>query len=120
MFLGTIIDPHWKLQPLPSIMSDVVYFELGTHYLQVIPRARLVPYSNYVQVVRPWASVNFDLIDVGANGDFMTRPAPQLIERGNRYIVTLHWDDRIPRHLRYERSFLVGPMNQCGNPLPLC
>lgn len=49
-------------------MSQVVYCELGSHDLQVVPKACLVPIDNYAQVERMWASERFDLIDVGQRG----------------------------------------------------
>ena len=54
-------------------MSWVVYFEVGTQHLQVVPKASLDPIEHYRPVNRVWAHGKFDLIDVGINGVFMTR-----------------------------------------------
>ena len=55
-------------------MSEVMYLDLRTLRFQTVPRASLVPTGNYVQVERLWGNVKFNLIDVGANGYFMTIP----------------------------------------------
>ena len=60
--------------------------------------------------------MQFNLIDVGTNGLFMAMPYHEKIERGKRYIARLHWDQRIPPHLKYERKFWVGPLDQCIEP----
>ncbi|KAF6227798.1 hypothetical protein HO173_011900 [Letharia columbiana] len=93
-------------------MLEVVYFDLGTHYLQVVPMAGLVPVYNYKQVERLWGFGSFDLIDMGADGDFMAVPCLSKLEGGDRHLAKLHWDDKIPFHLKYERRFWVGPMDQ--------
>lgn len=101
-------------------MLEVVYFDLGTHYLQVVPMAGLVPVYNYKQVERLWGFGSFDLIDMGADGDFMAVPCLSKLEGGDRHLAKLHWDDKIPFHLKYERRFWVGPMDQCINSLHSC
>lgn len=98
---------------------SAVYFELGTHCLQVVPRAYLVPEGNYKYVERVWGHVTFDLIDVGGNEGFMTTPCGRIIERGNTHVATLQWDDGFPYHLKYETGFWVGPLHRCIDPFPL-
>ena len=55
---------------------------------------------------------SFNLIDVGTNKDFMTRPCSAKIEKINRRVATLHWPDVVLRHLQYERKFWVGPIDE--------
>lgn len=31
-------------------------------------------------------------------------------------LATLHWDERIPRELKYDGKFWVGPMDECIDP----
>lgn len=97
-------------------MSEVMLFDLRTHCLQVVPKACLIPIGNYVQVERLWGHEKFNLIDVGTNGYFMAMPWHEKIQRGNRYIATLHWDEKTPPHLIYERKFWLGPLSQCTEP----
>ena len=102
-------------------MSEVVYFELGTEELQIVPRASLSPINNYEQIKRPriWGatSVSFELIDIGGNKIFMTMPLSQKVETTNVRLATLHWGDNIPPHLQKDRWFWVGPIDTCtGTP----
>ena len=103
--------PHRELRSLPIITEEVVYFEQGTHCLQVMPRAILIPLYNYKAVEKLWGYVIFDLINVGANGYLMALPCYRKIENGNRDIATLHWNDGIPFELRYAKRFWVGPID---------
>ena len=64
-----------------------MYCELGSHNLQVVPINRLVPVHNYEQVERVWAHDSFNLIDVGTNKDFMTRPCSAKIEKLNGMLL---------------------------------
>ena len=103
-------------------MSEVVYFELGTKELQVVPRASLSPINNYEQVERiyTWGyqgGTSFQLIDIGGNKNFMSMPLSQKLETTNRHLATLHWDDNIPSHLRKDRCFWVGPIDTCTDTL---
>ena len=64
-----------------------MYFELGSHDLQVVPTSRLVPVHSYEQVERVWAHDSFNLIDVEGKKDFITRPCSAKIEITNRHVV---------------------------------
>ena len=77
-----------------------MYFELGSHDLQVVPISRLVPVHNYEQVERVWAHDSFNVIDVGGNKDLITRPCSAKIEKTNRHVATLHWPNSLtaPAH----------------------
>lgn len=97
-----------------------MYFELGSHDLQVVPISRLVLVHNYEQVERVWAHDSFNVIDVGGNKDFITRPCSAKIGKTNRHVATLHWPDVVPRHLQYERKLWVGPIDECIDALHLC
>ena len=104
------------------MMSEVVYFELGTKDLQVVPRASLSPINNYEQVerIRTWGHqgvTSFKLIDIGGNKNFMATPLSQKLETTNRHLATLHWDDNIPPHLKKVRWFWVGPIDTCTDTL---
>ena len=50
---------------------------------------------------------SFNLIVVGTNKDFMTRPCSAKIEKTNRHVATLHWPDVVLRHLAI-RAEIVG------------
>lgn len=50
----------------------------------------------------------------------MTTTYGRKMERGNKWLATLQWYDRVPSHLNYERRFWVGPLNQCIHLLPSC
>lgn len=97
-------------------MSEVVYFELGTSDLQVVPRAKLIPLHNYELVKRVWGQKVFNLVDVGCNKNFTTTPCSAKLEGSTRYLATLHWNERIPRELRYDGKFWVGPIDECTDP----
>ena len=107
-----------------SAPSEVVWFELGTKELQVVPRGFLYPLNNYEQVARlsTWGrtSVSFQLIDVGGNKNFMCMPLSQKLETTNRHLATLHWGDNIPHELRDNRWFWVGPIDTCTDTLCFC
>lgn len=98
-------------------MSEVMYYELGTQDLKVVPKASLVPIHNYEQVERVWAVESFKLIDVGSNKVFMTLRNRDKLEKTNRFLATLHWGDNIPPHLQKDRYFWVGPIDECIDAL---
>ena len=102
-------------------MSEVVYFELGTKELQIVPKALLSPITIYEQVERlgSWGltSVSFQLIDIGGNKNFMSMPLSQKLETNDIRLAILHWDDRLPRHLKRDRWFWVGPVDTCIDTL---
>lgn len=50
----------------------------------------------------------------------MTTTYGRKMERGNQWLATLHWYDRVPSRLNYERRFWVGLLNQCIHLLPSC
>ena len=68
-------------------MSEVVYFELGTHDLQVVPRAKLIPLHNYELIERVWEHDTFNMVDVGSNTNFMTRPCSAPLEGNTRLLL---------------------------------
>ena len=41
---------------MTMMMEEVMYFELCTHRLQVVPKAGLVPIDDYREVERPWGT----------------------------------------------------------------
>ena len=101
-------------------MLEVVYFDLGTHILQAMPQAYFVHTLNHAYVERLWGFESFELIDVGANRDFMAMTCNRKIERGNRYVATVHWDEQVPPRLKYAPGFWVGPMHKCIDLLGSC
>lgn len=94
-------------------MEEVMYFELCTDRLQVVPKAGLVPIDDYREVERPWGQVSFDLIDIRGVGDYIALPCYREVERGNRRLARLHWDEEIPPKLRKAKTFWVGPIGLC-------
>lgn len=97
-------------------MSEVVCFELGTHGLQVVSRVKLIPFHNYELDERVWGQKVFNLVDVGCNKNLTTTPCSARLEGSTKYRATLHWDERIPRELKYDGEFWVGPMDECIDP----
>ncbi len=93
-------------------MSEVVFFELGTWELRVVPKAWLFATYSFEQVPRLWEDEKFDLIDTGANKRFMTWPCGKEIEKGDRYLATVHWNEQVRAPLVYERTFWVGPIDR--------
>ena len=120
--LKALLTLSTSLTPFPVIMSEVMYYELGTKELQVVHRLYLFPFSNYEQVERPrtWGhqgTTAFKLIDIGGNKNFMSMPLSQKLEKTNKHLATLHWNGNIPPHLKGDRYFWVGPIDTCTDTL---
>ena len=119
--LESTVDSQRKLDPFLIIMSEVMYYDLGSEELRVVTKASLFPIANYEQVervhTRACTSTSFRLIDIGCNKNFMAVPLSQKLERTNRYLATLHWGDNIPPNLKKDRWFWVGPIDTCTDTL---
>lgn len=114
--LESTVDSVQQLRRVRIIMSEVVYFELGKRDLQVVPRAKLLPLHNYEPLERVWGHKVFNLVDVGCNENFTTRPCSARLEGSARYLATLHWDEMIPWELKYDGKFWVGPIDRYTDP----
>ena len=120
MSLEGVIDSQQKLRLFPNTNSEavhVVYYQLGTEDLQVVPRESLVPIDNYVRVKRLWTEGVFNLIDIGSSKFFLAKECSERVEKSDRYPATLHWDALVPLHLKGEQGFWVGPLHTCIDAL---
>ncbi len=78
----------------------------------MVPKAWLFATYNFERVPRLCEHEKFDLIDTGANKRFMAWPCGKEIEKGDRYLATMHWNEQVPARLVHERTFWVGPIDR--------